>query len=68
MKRNKNKRERGTGLRTINLSGNQMWGELPYTISTLVGLTTLNLTGNKFSQQLPEVAHTEEGRGDSTVL
>ena len=45
-----------------------MWGELPYTISTLVGLTTLNLTGNKFSQQLPEVAHTEEGRGDSTVL
>jgi len=54
VKRNRDARDKGAGLRTINLSGNQLWGEIPYTISTLVSLTTLNLTGNAMSQELPE--------------
>jgi phage-related holin len=56
MKRNRDKREGGNnGLRSLNLSNNKLWGEVPYTVSTLVGLTTLNLSSNTLSQQLPEV-------------
>ena len=53
MKRNRDKRDRGQGLRTLNLQQNLLWGEIPHTVSTLVGLTTLNLSGNQMSCPLP---------------
>ena len=42
------------GLRSLNLSHNQLWGEVPYSLSTLQVLTNLNLTHNHLSQRLPE--------------
>jgi Leucine-rich repeat (LRR) protein len=42
------------GLRSLNVAHNQLWGQVPNSVSTLRALALLNLANNHLSQRLPE--------------
>ena len=51
--RNGGRGDHSSGLRTLSLAHNQLTGNIPHTISFLVGLTTLDISDNNLSGPLP---------------